>query len=189
MAAPAALGSQIRRELGLHARFGVARGALLVAGEGGELSLGVELMAEGAVGAEPRFGIDAGFGIDVHGVGKLKQNRPRPFVAGKRHQIVGSGGRKRRMALFTDLLLQILIKVVGMAYDALVVSRPFEGDRTVFHRDVAKAALKAASELFFVKSVNVEIRLSEQRRGEQRQEGERQELSHQYFQFTPRRNT
>ena len=79
VATAAAFGRQIGVELRLHARLGVAGGALLMLGKAGELALLVELMAKGTIGAETGLGVDASFGIDVRACEKSNRMAREPL--------------------------------------------------------------------------------------------------------------
>ena len=145
-----------RGQGGLHARLGVTSGALGMPGERGKDALLVELVAERAVRSEPRSRINARLFIDVLVVRKLKQDSARRFVARKRQQVRGAGRRESAVTLRAYDLLDILLKVVGMARHALIVPRPLQYHRTFFDGRVAEAAFQPA-QLFGVKGMNEEL--------------------------------
>jgi len=83
MTAAAPLGVEGCIQLWLHAWLGMAGGALRVSGKFGENALLVELVTEGAIGAEAGCRVNAGLLIHVHRVRELKQDGARRFVAWK----------------------------------------------------------------------------------------------------------
>jgi len=120
--------SGIGAEHRLHRLFGVAGATLRVAGESREGALWIEFMAESAVRAESGPGINAPKRINMLIMRKFEQNRPGFLVTREWKHVILSGWRKRRVALRADLLIQILVKCIGMATHALLVPRALQFD-------------------------------------------------------------
>jgi hypothetical protein len=161
----------------------MAGSAFAVTGKGGEAGFGVELMAERAVGSEAGLGVDASFGIHVESMGKIVQNGAGAFVRGKRQEIGSAVARGGIVALAADLSIGLAAEGVSVAHHALLVAGTFERDRSGLLGNVAEAAIERASEHFFVEGVEQEL-LRPQRHGKKNEQS-----PHQYFQFTPSRNT
>ena len=122
MASPAIGSGGISAERGLHPGLRVALSALGMAREGGENSLRIEFMTEGAIRPKTRFGIDPSLGIDVAGVGELEENRALLFVAREWEQRVRSSGWKAGVALVADFLIEVRAESIGVARHALIVA-------------------------------------------------------------------
>jgi len=121
--ASTAIGSGgISAERGLHPGLRVALSALGMAREGGENSLRIEFMTEGAIRPKAGFGIDPALGIDVAGVGELEENRALLFVAREWEQRVRSSGWKAGVALVADFLIEVRAESIGVARHALIVA-------------------------------------------------------------------
>jgi len=100
----------------------VALSALGVTREGGEYSLRIELMTEGAVCPEAGLGVDPAPGVDVAGMRELEQNRALLFVAREGEQCVRSRGWKAGVTLVANFLIQVRAEGIGVARHTLIMA-------------------------------------------------------------------
>jgi hypothetical protein len=139
MTARAALRIQCGRQLRRHAGLRMAGGALSVARKLSEYALRIEFMTERAIRAEARARILPALFIDVVGVRKPEQNSPRSSVPGKRQQ-VGLVARGRAMACGAEGRPRfgiVIVEIVRVTRSALIVTRPLQFHRAIFHRGMA----------------------------------------------------
>jgi len=128
-------------QVGLHAGLGMAGRTLFVASE--ERAFFGRLMTEGTIRAEARLRVEPFVRINVLGVIEVNQDRTLLLKTREGVEFLGAGGRKRCVALGTDLLVVHLIERILMASDALIVSGTLEGDGAFLDADVTGVAVEA----------------------------------------------
>src|SRR6266567_3255205 len=130
MAAAAILGFRGWRQVRTHPVLAVASGALGVAGESREDSVGLELVTERAIGAEAGLRIIPAPRINVPGMRKVDQDRAL-FLVARESQQVGLAGRRRpgSMALRANPGIVLFLEGVGVAGQAMLMPRPLHHHR------------------------------------------------------------
>ena len=134
-------GSQLRN----YARFGVARGALGMAGKFGEHAFSVELMTEGTIRSHAGHAVFTVLLIEMGGMREAVENGPGSAEAGERHQvfrIARQGGGVTRATQRWSRIRKMILEIAGVAGHAFVMVGALELYGSTMGAAVAQIAVQ-----------------------------------------------
>jgi len=120
----------------------MATGTNPVIPESGIRTIRLKMMAEGAIRPESRTRVDARMRVNMLRVRKLEHDWPLVFVTRVGQQLLAAGRRKHGMALLADVLLQVLGKVIAVAWRTSIVPGALKNHGARLFRHVACVTIK-----------------------------------------------